>query len=816
MRSLLDFLAFASGALVGFKAASLGRKCQRTLAAEHPAKSAMCELVRGWRLRLRPCCALGTGWLIALALAVYSGPSAAQVPDATGVDHAALRPTIRRPEPIDVRVDYPPGASGSAKVTLEIVLDAEGHVVSTRALDGDEPFVGAALRSAEGFRFTPAERDGRPVGAKIRVEAVFEAPPEPEPEIQSAPRLAAPTPNSPTPPPAPPPSTSRRQKATLDSGIVEVRVLGERASPDSQSFTRAEARLIPGTFGDPLRAIESLPGTTSVVSGLPYLFVRGAPPGNVGTFVDGVRIPMLWHAFVGPSVLHPATIERVTLHRGGYPARYGRFAGAIVAVDTVPPRGPWRGESSVRVVDVGLMQSAPLSENGSSAALVSGRYSLVGPVVRAVSSETEIGYWDYQVLSQVDLGPHDRLGVLGFGAKDDLVTEDFRSSTLFHRVDPRYVHDFSDDAQLRLAVALGLDRTSSDKGSVRDDLVAPRLEYQVRFQEFLALRMGADAGLDSYHLDVDPTLRQRAATQLSSLMGPRRETTVGSYADVTWHPTSSVWFSPGVRADLFRAEGRSLLGFDPRLAARLEVSRRVAFEHTLGLAHQSASFVPGVPGAQVTNVRQGLQRTVQASSTVQWRLAERTQLSVTAFDAIYRNLADPLGTEHRISLDADQTGRRVRGSAYGLEFYLQRSFADGIGGYLSYTISRSERSYDSIDTLSSFDRTHVLSLALAMALGHGWLVGTRTTLQSGLPTRWATADGPVFRGDDRTEPFFRVDLRGEKAWVINDTASISLVMELLNASFSHETTERSCNEEQCTEAGVGPLVIPSVGVEARY
>jgi hypothetical protein len=42
---------------------------------------------------------------------------------------------------------------------------------------------------------------------------------------------------------------------------------------------------------------------------LPFFFVRGAPPGNVGYFLDGVGIPLLYHAFLGPQVIHPALIS---------------------------------------------------------------------------------------------------------------------------------------------------------------------------------------------------------------------------------------------------------------------------------------------------------------------------------------------------------------------------------------------------------------------------------------------------------------------------------------------------------------------------
>src|SRR6185369_7142929 len=145
------------------------------------------------------------------------------------------------------------------------------------------------------------------------------------------------------------------------------------------SLSRAEVRQIPGTFGDPFRAIEIMPGVTPIVSGLPFFFVRGAPPGDVGYFLDGVRVPLLFHVGAGPSVVHPALIQRVDLYPGGYPARFGRYSGGIVSGETAPPLDRAHGEFNVRLFDAGALVETPFALPGDSkergSILVGGRYS---------------------------------------------------------------------------------------------------------------------------------------------------------------------------------------------------------------------------------------------------------------------------------------------------------------------------------------------------------------------------------------------------------------------------------------------------------
>ncbi len=74
--------------------------------------------------------------------------------------------------------------------------------------------------------------------------------------------------------------------------VEEVVVTGRREEPKTPTehrLGRAEIRATPGAFGDAFRAIDVMPGVVPIVSGLPYFYVRGAPPSAVGYVVDDVR-----------------------------------------------------------------------------------------------------------------------------------------------------------------------------------------------------------------------------------------------------------------------------------------------------------------------------------------------------------------------------------------------------------------------------------------------------------------------------------------------------------------------------------------------
>jgi protein TonB len=61
-----------------------------------------------------------------------------------------------------------------ADVLLELVVDGEGRVTGARPLAArDLGLTDAALRAVRAYRFTPAERAGRPVRVRMRWTVTF-------------------------------------------------------------------------------------------------------------------------------------------------------------------------------------------------------------------------------------------------------------------------------------------------------------------------------------------------------------------------------------------------------------------------------------------------------------------------------------------------------------------------------------------------------------------------------------------------------------------------------------------------------------------
>ncbi|RYE91375.1 MAG: TonB-dependent receptor, partial [Myxococcales bacterium] len=150
--------------------------------------------------------------------------------------------------------------------------------------------------------------------------------------------------------------------------------------------------------------------------------------------------------------------------------------------------------------------------------------------------------------------------------------------------------------------------------------------------------------------------------------------------------------------------------------------------------------------------------------------------------------------------------------AYGLELFVKRRLTGRLGGFVSYTLSRSTRSAGRSQFIASFDRTHVANAAVAYSLGRGWRAGLRLVYYTGLPR----ASTPTDPGPDRLPAFFRADVRLEKRWQLSPRFWMSVVAEWMNVTFSKESLSTRCTLQGCESQVIGPVTIPSLGLEGGF
>lgn len=809
-----------------------------------------------------------------LALACFALAFAFAVPSRAD-DAGAPVQILVAPKAIDAgSVPYPDGAKGDAEVIVELVVDTAGAVKDAKIIDGPEPFAAAVLGAATKFTFEPARRGDVPVTARIRMKISFHPPVVIPPEDAGATDAG----DAGAPVDAGPKAVS---VGKIEDDIEDVTVFGKRKEVGQLSLGGAEVRQIPGAFGDAFRALEALPGVTPLASGLPFFFVRGAPPGNTGYFIDGIRVPLLFHLAVGPAVIHPGLIDHVDFFPGGYPARFGRFAGGILSGETTGPSDKFKVEGNLRIFDAGLLAQTPFGPGNRGEALVGGRFGYPGLLLSVFAPDTRVSYWDYQGRFGYRLTDRDTISLFAFGSFDEILQRErdgiydntgrigeqvgefyplFR--TMFHRFDLRWDHRIGSTGNVRTAFTVGFDNSlvgqKDGRSQVIAQIVAGRTEYEQRLASNVKLRVGADVWFSSYNVEAGRQIADGSEEQIS--FPTKTDVNFAVRGDVIWRVHPKIEVIPGIRFDYFSTTPKFALGpfknsgaagtvsVDPRAASRITVTKNLSLLTTFGVAHQPPSTAIPVPGLDIGTLADGLQSSLQASQGIEMKLPLEFTLNLTGFVQNYFNLTDQFAT--CITADGNRADScitdRVRGRGFGGELLLRRDLTKRITGWISYTLSRSTRgtngpqvngvpipgeslaAYKQGEVLSEFDRTHVFNLVGAVDLGRGWRFGARFYLYSGRPYTSKHIQGvpiPPYNVD-RLPPFWRIDLRVEKQWKLGERGRISFVVEGLNMTFNREAFAATCPSnggnplqlvQNCDEIQyLGPVAIPSIGVEANY
>jgi hypothetical protein len=255
----------------------------------------------------------------------------------------------------------------------------------------------------------------------------------------------------------------------------------------------------------------------------------------------------------------------------------------------------------------------------------------------------------------------------------------------------------------------------------------------------------------------------------------------------------------------------------------VQVAPSFALEATSGLASQPPSFIVSGPGFRPGLDQGGLQRSFTNSLGVSWKPTRDWQVDMTGYRVGFFDINDALGGGTSGAAFPDGLGNfdhRFYGTSIGLEVAAKRRLSRSLGAVLSYGLGRSQRT-DEEDRVfpSGFDRTHVATAALTYDFGRGWRAGLKQVFYTGTPLLQQLSNGEI-RVKKRLPPFYRLDWRLEKKWTMGKTGFVSFVAEALNTFVASEVVGEECEDaldpDTCAPSKIGPVAIPSLGVEGGY
>lgn len=640
---------------------------------------------------------------------------------------------------------------------------------------------------------------------------------------------------------------------------IEVTVKGERTDREvtRRSVERKELAVIPGTGGDALKVVESMPGVgrTPAFSGM--IVVRGSSPYGTQTFVDGSFVPMIYHFGGLSSIVPTEMIESIDFYPGNFSAKYGRATGGVIDVKLreIDDDGKYHGLAQIDLIDARLMLRGPVPLAKGWSFNLGARRSHIDAWIGAVMDDsagfrTAPVYYDWQAFAETKPSEKSVFRVGVFGADDRLamilknaigsdpgIGRRFEAGLRTARVQAMYRNQITSKLSLNAMASVGLDREASQMGvisSVDIDYVPIvfRGDLSYRLSDKWLVRVGPDIVVYRYDADVlslappepgeiegshanRPLLRYKDKGAFSGPAG---------FAEVEWTPTTRLKVLGGGRVDYFSLNDR--WDISPRVNARYDLHtgrQRTTLKGGVGIFMEppriTQAIVPfGSPGI-------GSNRSVHSSVGIEQVINDQVEVSVEAFHKYLDNLI----VQARFDDGSNGFSNLGEGRVYGTETMVRWKPGGRFFGWIAYTLSRSERQNNPTEPtrVFEFDQTHNLTVLGSYDLGRGWRVGGKFRLVSGNP--YTPCQGGILNAaagsyecvqgefnSRRIPAFHQLDLRVDKSWDFR-SFKLSTYLDVQNVYNRANPEGVSYNYRYTAPTwSTGLPIIPSLGVKGEF
>ena len=536
-----------------------------------------------------------------------------------------------------------------------------------------------------------------------------------------------------------------------------------------------EIRQTPGSGGDPLRVVNSLPAVSAASGEFADLIVRGGSAEENLTFIDHIPVSDFTYftdKYDGnrggrASILAPDVFETAGFSAGGFGVRFGdRLSSAL---DIRLREANRERVQAVIFADSGTAGGSidiPLGRNASW--LLSARRSYIDVAldVAGISRQGIIGYprtLDFINKFAHDFSPRHRLSVSVLNLFEDFNQTNEQSLNIDRRTDRFRLKRTSRRliAGATLSSVFGAttlarttvwatgahnDGTFFLPGSdflqrardLRDSQLGIKEEVTSAVCDKLELAYGAGIYFDGAEYFTfensgrfySPLEEEFNAAPRSNRLDLDTETSAYGYAQATWRITRQFSITPGIRLDRYGITRETLAS--PRVSAKFNATSRLVFSFATGIYRQPPSLF--VLSLTPENRNLKTQTAAHVIGGIEWLLREDLRLRFEAYQKHYDNLiVQPLFPTQTFSLDGNyfNTGS---GTAKGFEVSVQKALSGMFSGQASYGFIRSRRKFteESFEFPSDFERPHQLTL-IGITRFYGFSLAAKYRIASGLP-----------------------------------------------------------------------------------
>ena len=508
-----------------------------------------------------------------------------------------------------------------------------------------------------------------------------------------------------------------RSRSAVESGKLQM---------DTADLTRTPAAVEADVF----RAVQTLPGVSTLSDFSAGLYVRGGSPDQNLILLDEIDVYNPNHLFGFFSTFNVDAVKSVDLQKSGYPARYGgRLSSLLDVHNRDGNRKQFQGTAHASVIASSTTLEGPWSHGSW---LVSGRHTYLETLARAVKIDLPYHFYDVQSRFNFDPGVKDRLSLSLYTGRDVL---DWDKAALDIKLDwgnrtwsSQWTHVFNSRLFSRTVAGHSLfDSRTAAEFSDFGFHSSNRIE-DLAFKQNLSWEVSA-----AHHVESGAELKAldfhfRSAVGDADPLEFRYRGTYGAlYAQDTWRIDDRWRLHAGLRADHYD-KGR-YWRLDPRFTLERAMGAHARVHATYGRYHQFLNLV-AQEGATFADQWFPVDATLAPGQADHYVVGaefgpfESFDLSVELYAKPYRNVVEYSAEFQRSLADPNATMSQVFDSGTGLsrgaDLYL-RNRGRHWQGWWGYSFGNATRKLAAIESGREFhptyDRRHQLVASQTRTLG---------------------------------------------------------------------------------------------------
>ena len=644
----------------------------------------------------------------------------------------------------------------------------------------------------------------------------------------------------------------------------EMVVEGERVEPEvvERRLQSSEIRAMPGTGGDIVRAVQSLPGVARSPFNTGQLIVRGTSPEDSGFYLGGAPLPIVFHFGGLATVINADSLDQVAYLPGNFGVRYGRRVGGVVDLRTdrsLPDRS-W-GYASVDLFQTSLFVQSRITEQA--ALTFSGRRSyidaILNPFVQVALAEGDTlrlpAFTDAQLRllrRKEDGSTLDGMLILSqdrfsyseqdFDAEDGTETSELTIQFLKGWVQWREILEGGWITELTLSGGPEDTRAvyqEEDETFDQRSAAAGRLEVYRGVPEdgWVGWRMGVDVEVADQEYSFDAEALNEFTEFDGVESGQGQIVWPGVYIEQTQRTRDGSFEGvPGVRVDaMITDSGYQAVSIDPRLGLRWTLSPSTRLRGSVGRYSQFPLLRELEPpqGNDSLLPEWALQTSLGIDQEINTSLSvEATAYHLWLQDVIVGRedrFVFQLGPPPTAPLDTAPYANEGTGRNFGVEG-LVRYEDPRLLAWLGATVSSATRVKrpDQERSRFEYDQPLVLTAVSSYKFPRALQLGVRLRYSSGNPYTPVTGNIRVLDGEhtflplydtnnsSRTPTYFTIDTRVDKTWTY-EKWRLTAYLDLQNTTNRRNVELVNYSYDWSEELYVYSLpILPAFGVRGEW